>query len=63
MQFSKEELDERAAEEKSDHMGSIFRGPQGLFPQLDGYVNCFVSVRVVILMFFFLVNTCLGSSS
>lgn len=34
--FSKEELDARAAEEKSDpDMGSIFRGPQGLFPQLD----------------------------
>ncbi|KAG1718293.1 hypothetical protein EDB19DRAFT_952071 [Suillus lakei] len=35
--FSKEEQDARAAEEKSDQdMGSIFRGPQGLFPQLDG---------------------------
>ncbi|KAG2140195.1 hypothetical protein DEU56DRAFT_900984 [Suillus clintonianus] len=35
--FSKEEQDARAAEEKSDpDMGSVFRGPQGLFPQLDG---------------------------
>ncbi|KAG2107834.1 hypothetical protein BD769DRAFT_1500263 [Suillus cothurnatus] len=35
--FSKEEQDARTAEEKIDpDMGSIFRGPQGLFPQLDG---------------------------
>ncbi|KAG2141054.1 hypothetical protein DEU56DRAFT_797004 [Suillus clintonianus] len=35
--FSKEEQDARTAEENSDpEMGSVFRGPQGLFPQLDG---------------------------
>ncbi|OJA15596.1 hypothetical protein AZE42_08334 [Rhizopogon vesiculosus] len=34
--FSKEEHDARAAEEKSDPLGSVFRGPQGLFHQLDG---------------------------
>ncbi|KAG1902642.1 uncharacterized protein F5891DRAFT_1022595 [Suillus fuscotomentosus] len=35
--FSKEEQDARTAEEKRDpDLGSIFRGPQGLFPQLDG---------------------------
>lgn len=34
--FSKEEHDARAAEEKSDPLGSVFRGPQGLFPELDG---------------------------
>ncbi|KAG1871608.1 hypothetical protein F4604DRAFT_1768978 [Suillus subluteus] len=35
--FSKEEQDARTAEEKSDpDTGSIFKGPQGLFPQLDG---------------------------
>ncbi|OAX40997.1 hypothetical protein K503DRAFT_798335 [Rhizopogon vinicolor AM-OR11-026] len=34
--FSKEEHDARAAEEKSDPLGSVFRGPQGLSPQLDG---------------------------
>ncbi|KAG1730664.1 uncharacterized protein EDB91DRAFT_1059251, partial [Suillus paluster] len=40
--FSKEEQDARAEEEKNDPiMGSIFRGPQGLFPQLDGYATCF----------------------
>lgn len=51
IQFSKEEQDARTAEEKLDpDMGSIFRGPQGLFPQLDGYAPCFfVSVHVVML--------------
>ncbi|KAG0706642.1 hypothetical protein DFH29DRAFT_900607 [Suillus ampliporus] len=35
--FSKDQQDARAVEEKNDPtMGSIFRGPQGLFPQPDG---------------------------
>lgn len=35
--FSKEEQDARTVEENRDpDVGSIFKGPQGLFPQLDG---------------------------
>ncbi|KAJ8579837.1 hypothetical protein M405DRAFT_869920, partial [Rhizopogon salebrosus TDB-379] len=34
--FSKEEYDAIAAEEKRNPLGSVFRGPQGLFPLLNG---------------------------
>jgi hypothetical protein len=63
MQFSKEEHDARAAEEKRDPMGSVFRGPQGLFPQLDGYASfLFVPCAHYHIVFVVTGNTCPGSS-
>jgi len=51
-QFSKEQYDARAEEEKNHPMGSVFRGPQGLFPKLDGYgAFSFVPARIFILSF------------
>jgi hypothetical protein len=39
MQFSEEEYDAIVAEEKRSPLGNVFRGPQGLFPLLNGYAS------------------------
>jgi hypothetical protein len=63
MQFSKEEYDAIAAEEKRDPiLGSVFRGPQGLFPLLNGYASFIPSFLDTLSHCFFIGNICPGSS-
>ena len=62
-QFSKEQHDARAKEEKSGPMGSVFRGAQGLFPKLDWYSTfLFVPAPVFMPSLVIGITCCPGSS-